>query len=74
MTIPTVQFPVAHDDIPAEVKKLDDFIKARTAELDIARKLIRMVREGCPHTGAETGFNERDGSWMNPCPHCGDTK
>ena len=32
--------------------------------------LLRLVRSRCPHTGAKRGYNERDGSWMAPCPTC----
>lgn len=74
MSVPTIQFPVAYEDIPAETKKLEDFIRARNAERDVACKLLRMIQDDCPHTGAKTGYNERDGHWMNPCPHCGDSK
>lgn len=28
----------------------------------------------CKHKGAQTGYNERDGSWMAPCPTCGDSR
>lgn len=36
--------------------------------------LLRLVRQNCKHPGAQHGYNERDGSWMNACPICGETK
>ncbi len=33
--------------------------------------LLRLVQARCPHAGAQHGRNERDGSWMTPCPTCG---
>lgn len=33
--------------------------------------LLRLVQSRCKHVGAERGRNERDGSWMSPCPTCG---
>lgn len=71
---PTVQFPVAFDQIPAEVKKLTDYIRAANAGIEVARTMLAMVRKGCKHENAQRGYNERDGSWMNPCPHCGMTE
>lgn len=35
--------------------------------------LLRIVQSRCKHVGAERGYNERDGSWMAPCPTCGDS-
>lgn len=71
MSIPTVTFPIAFENIPAEVKKLTEFIRGKRAEVEVASKMLAMVREGCEHKDAERGYNERDGSWMNPCSHCG---
>ena len=36
--------------------------------------LLQLVRSRCKHVGAQTGYNERDGSWMAPCPTCGDSR
>jgi hypothetical protein len=36
--------------------------------------LLETVRRGCDHEGASRGYNDRDGSWMAPCPHCGDSR
>lgn len=33
--------------------------------------LLDLVRKNCKHEGAQRGYNERDGPWMNPCPTCG---
>lgn len=71
MSVPTVNFPVPFDAIPAEVKKLTDFINGRRSEIDVAVSMLQHVRMGCKHENAKRGYNERDGSWMNPCPHCG---
>lgn len=71
MSVPTILFPLAFEDIPAEANKLQDFIRAKQAEIEIARTMLAMVRKGCDHKNAQRGYNERDGSWMNPCPHCG---
>lgn len=35
------------------------------------RGLLQLVRQNCGHPNASRGYNERDGSWMNPCPTCG---
>lgn len=71
MQIPQIVFPVELERIPAEVKALKDRLAAIEAEKRILVQLLSMVREGCPHEGAQTGYNERDGNWMNPCPTCG---
>ncbi len=71
MSVPSIQFPVAYEDIPAAAKTLREFIRGRQAEIEAARKMLGMVRQGCDHRDAKAGYNERDGSWMNPCPHCG---
>ena len=36
--------------------------------------LLRLICSRCKHVGAVTGYNERDGSWMAPCPTCGETR
>lgn len=33
--------------------------------------ILEICTNACDHNGAQTGYNERDGSWMNPCPKCG---
>lgn len=37
----------------------------------LTRNLIGIVCSYCDHAGAARGYNERDGSWMAPCPTCG---
>lgn len=71
MSVPQIVFPVAYEAIPAEAKKLCEFIEAKRAEIEVARTMLAMIRKGCDHRNAKRGYNERDGSWMNPCPHCG---
>ena len=38
------------------------------------RGLLNLVCARCKHDGAARGHNERDGSWMAPCPTCGDSR
>jgi hypothetical protein len=33
--------------------------------------LLKLVQSRCKHVGAQRGYNDRDGSWMNSCPTCG---
>lgn len=72
--LPKITFPVPFDQIPAEVKRLTDFLREKEVDAAFARKMLMWVREGCNHENAEHGYNERDGLWMNACPHCGATK
>lgn len=74
MSVPSITFPVPFDDIPAEVARLTAVIRAAQADIELASTMLAMVRRGCDHKGAERGYNERDGSWMNACPHCGKTE
>lgn len=74
MSVPGIEFPVAFEAIPAEVKRLTEIIRSRDADVRVARELLALVRRGCGHEKAERGYNERDGSWMNACPHCGETE
>lgn len=34
------------------------------------RTFLDIMQWNCKHEGAVRGYNERDGSWMNPCPTC----
>lgn len=70
MSVPGIMFPVPFDRIPAEVERLTAIIQGAQADIEVAREMLRLVRKGCKHEGAERGFNDRDGSWMNACPHC----
>lgn len=71
MTVPQITFPVPYDQIPAEAKRLRVFLQGLDAERKIAVTMLEMVTRGCDHKNAKRGYNERDGSWMNACPHCG---
>ncbi len=71
MSVDSITFPVPFEEIPAEVLRLQTLMANRLADYELARKLLTMVRSGCNHENAKTGYNERDGAWMNPCPHCG---
>lgn len=66
-----VKFPIKYDDIPVESKKIRENIKGLEAELKVCKELLKIVCSFCDHKGAKTGYNDRDGSWMNPCPRCG---
>lgn len=44
------------------------------AAADLLRQLLTAARRQCDHAGAQSGYNERDGSWMSPCPTCGDSR
>jgi hypothetical protein len=35
------------------------------------RGMLDLMQRNCKHPGAQRGYNERDGNWMNPCPTCG---
>ncbi len=67
----TLTFPVPKDQIPNEVRRLSDEVKKSKAVMDLACKLLDLVRGCCDHAGQVTGSNDRDGSWGNPCPTCG---
>lgn len=69
----SVEFPVPPERIKAEATRLAKEIESRRAELEILRNLLTMVQRGCKHPGQQTGYNERDGSWANPCPVCGES-
>ena len=69
--VPSVTFPVKPGMIPFETKRLRDYISSLETNAKIAREVLKMVCRACTHEGAKRGYNERDGSWMNPCRHCG---
>lgn len=72
MSIPNVSFPLLTNEAIVEARKLlNGEIKARNAELAILRTMLNQVQSYCKHEGQQTGYNERDGSWGNPCPTCG---
>ena len=74
MSVPSIEFPVPFEKIPEVVKALDEIIRARQADIKLASTMLGLARQGCKHEGAQTGNNECNGSWMNPCPHCGESK
>ena len=66
------------ETIKVEVGKLRSSIlalraKMKSIEAEIAPYAfaLRHYQSLCKHPGQKTGYNERDGSWANPCPVCG---
>lgn len=63
----------------ADIKEATTRIRALLKEWDATHEatrramagLLGVVQSGCDHAGAERGCNDRDGNWMNACPHCG---
>jgi len=63
----------------ADIKQSTDALRALLHEWQthhdrvetLVRGLLEIVQARCKHDGAKRGHNERDGSWMNPCPTCG---
>lgn len=70
-----VDLPVTHDKIKSVADLLRQRLKDHQTVFDMERApaiaLLDMVQKLCKHKGAETGYNDRDGSWMSPCPTCG---
>lgn len=64
-----------HERIKTATTKIRDLLlEWRAASETVQRALgglLDTIQAGCDHKGAQRGYNERDGSWMNPCPHCG---
>jgi hypothetical protein len=66
------------DEIP-DIKRSTDALRAVLREWQAHDKrvestvigLLRLVQSRCKHVGAQRGYNQRDGSWMSPCPTCG---
>jgi hypothetical protein len=62
-------------DIGRSARRLRDALAAwRQFDALVERTitgLLQILVGSCKHPGAATGYNERDGSWMNPCPVCG---
>jgi hypothetical protein len=69
----TVSFPVPADRLKVECDRLSSEISTRKSEIEILRSMLAMVRKGCTHPGQQTGYNDRDGSWANACPICGES-
>lgn len=68
----TLIIPKDDKTIKEEINKLSEQISIRKSEIDILVHGIKHYRKFCKHKGQKTGYNERDGSWANPCPICGD--
>ena len=66
-------------DAPADIKRSTDALRTLFRQWREHDKrvestvigLMRLVQSRCKHEGAKRGYNERDGSWMSPCPTCG---
>jgi prefoldin subunit 5 len=63
--------PVTKEQIKKELEKIRAEIKKREGELKLLRAAVQHYQSQCDHAGQQTGHNERDGSWANPCPTCG---
>lgn len=59
--------------IKRETQKLRKQIDIRQAEIKLLVEALRHYQRTCKHPGQKTGYNERDGSWANPCPVCGES-
>ena len=60
-----------NEEIKERVTELSKEIEQRKSEIDLLRTALDVYRRQCKHIGQKTGYNERDGSWGNPCPTCG---
>lgn len=70
-----VTFPLFSKDAIKEATALiRAHIQSHKSELAILQALMKQVQTYCKHEGQETGSNERDGSWANPCPTCGESR
>lgn len=68
--VPQILFPVPFDEVPEATKVLREYIQGLQANIKIAQAILKAIYDSCPHTGAASGYNERDGNWME-CQHCG---
>ena len=68
----TLELPTTNEEIRAETKRIGREIKEHQAAVKMLVTHLRLIQDQCDHKGQETGFNERDGSWANPCPTCGE--
>jgi prefoldin subunit 5 len=59
--------------IKKETQKLRKEIQLKNKEIDLLSEAMRHYQKMCHHPGQKTGYNERDGSWANPCPVCGES-
>lgn len=67
----TIEFPVDPSKIAEETKHIRAMIDERTAEIKLLRTALSAIQDQCKHKHPDQGYNERDGSWANPCIHCG---
>lgn len=65
--------PATCEEIATETIKLRREIYLRLSEIEILKKGLDHYMSQCKHPGQKTGYNERDGSWANPCPVCGES-
>jgi hypothetical protein len=70
MAIPQIQLPVAHEDIPKEVKRLRGCIEVMRAEIKATAALLEAVQAMCPHTKT-TSWSDYGGGSNTECKHCG---
>jgi hypothetical protein len=61
------------DMIKTETSRFRQMIQERQAEIKLLRSAMEHYQKQCTHPGQKTGYNERDGSWANPCPVCGES-
>lgn len=61
------------ETIKRETSKLSSEIALKKREIEVMRAAIQQYQKMCNHPGQETGYNERDGSWANPCSICGES-
>ncbi len=60
------------ETIKKETTRLRKEIGTRKREIEIMSTAIKQYQKMCSHPGQQTGHNERDGSWANPCDICGE--
>ncbi len=64
-------------DIKVSAKQLAEILhRWNAADKQIRQTIgtmLKTVRQNCKHVGAVRGYNDRDGSWMAPCPTCGES-
>lgn len=69
-----LKLPVTNAEITKETTKLREQIEIRKSEIKLLSDAIGHYQQQCKHPGQQTGYNERDGSWANPCPVCGHSR
>lgn len=67
----TLKAPASEAEIKEEIAKLRAKIAGRRSEIEMLCKAVKHYQDQCSHPGQVTGYNERDGSWGNPCKVCG---